>query len=122
MVCGTVGRPCPKVHNDEARLNEIGPFRLPPPCIYLFPATIPSVLLRAFHECFGGRDDELSSVAFEVENRDADLVRKTKISRGGQDRRESSFTAIRRFLARSPTVKMYPKFDGEGLTAASTFG
>lgn len=111
MVCGTVGRPCPKVHNDETRLHEVGPFRLPPPCIYLFPATIPSVrnnpapapqtiadveLLRAFHECFGGRDDELSSVAFEVENRDADLVRKTKISRGGQDRRESSFTAIRR--------------------------
>lgn len=111
MVCGTVGRPCPKLLPSPDRVVEVGQFQLPPPCIYLFPATIPTArnnpspatqtigdveLLRAFHECFGGNDDELSEVAFEVEHRGADLVRKTTITRAGTARRESDFTAIRR--------------------------
>jgi hypothetical protein len=111
MVCGTVGRPCPKLTPTQDRVVAIGDYTLPPPCIYLFPATIPAArnnpspetqkiedveLLRAFHECFGGMSDELSEVAFEVENQGAELVRKTTISRGGSVRRESDFTAIRR--------------------------
>ena len=111
MVCGTVGRPCPKLVAAPERGIAVGQYLLPPPCVYLFPATIPSArnnptpatqtigdveLLRAFHECFGGNDDELSSVTFEVEHRGADLVRKTTISRDRSVRRESDFTPIRR--------------------------
>lgn len=111
MVCGTLGRPCPKVAMEGERLIAVGPYRLPPPCIYLFPATIPSVrnnpspppqtiaeveVLRAFHECFGGRDVELSQVAIEVENRGADISRRTRVTRDNQTCRESGFTAIRR--------------------------
>jgi len=111
MVCGTLGRPCPKLALDPSRITTVGPYNLPPPCIYLFPATVPSVrnnphppaqskddvqILKAFHECFGGHDDELNYVQFEVANQGADVVRTTRIHRGGAEMRASSPTTIRR--------------------------
>lgn len=111
MVCGTVGRPCPKLEGAANRVTAVSHYMLPPPCIYVLPATIPSprnnpkpvaqslddvVLLKAFHNCFGGRDEEVNYVDFEVEHRDADLVRRTRVRRGGAVVRESELTAIRR--------------------------
>jgi hypothetical protein len=111
MVCGTLGRPCPKTANAPERLNSVGPYSLPPPCLYTFPATIPNPrqnaspsaqplsaveLLQVFHDCFGGRKPELNQVDFEVGYRDSDTVRKTTIRRDGETQRESEFTAIRR--------------------------
>jgi hypothetical protein len=113
MVCSTIGRPCPKILTDgnEDRLTEVGAFRLPPPCIYFFPATIPSVrnnpkpsaqtlqdveLLRAFHECFKGRDEELNFVTFEVAHAGIDIVRQTTITRSGVIQKQSGMTAIQR--------------------------
>ncbi len=109
MVCGTIGRPCPKLL-DTTRATDLGPFHTPPPCIYLLPQTIPSVttphataqglgdveLLAAFHACFGGRDEELHQVDFDVEQHGAELVRKTTIRRNGVVAQESEMTAIRR--------------------------
>lgn len=110
MVCSTVGRPCPKLAHTD-RVTEVAEYRLPPPCIYLFPATIPSPrnnprpqaqpiehtpLLNAFHKCFAGNDEELNFVDFEVEYRGTDIVRKTRIRRAGVAVRESDLTAIRR--------------------------
>lgn len=111
MVCGTVGRPCPKIFSEPARTTAVGSFMLPPPCIYLFPATIPSPrnnphpeaqplgdvhFLKALHECFGGRDDELNFVDFVVEYRGVDTVRTTRVRRNGAIVQESQPTAIRR--------------------------
>lgn len=111
MVCGTLGRPCPKLDDSSGRLTEVGAFTLPPPCIYVMPATIPSPrnnpnpppqdienveILKAFHDCFKGQDEEVNSVAFDAENRGADLVRTTRISRDGVVQRESDATPIRR--------------------------
>lgn len=111
MVCGTIGRPCPKLAAHSDCSTTVGPHVLPPPCIYLMPATIPSPrnnphpphrsiddteLLRAFHECFKGRAEELSIVDFEVSHRGSDTVRKTRIIRDGQVVMESNPTAIRR--------------------------
>lgn len=91
MVCGTVGRPCPKIKDDAERVTEAGPLSVPPPCIYMLPATIPSPrnnptpkaqrlddvqLLKAFHECFKGRDEEVNYVDFEVGYHETDTVRK----------------------------------------------
>ena len=42
MVCGTIGRPCPKLFADASRITIVGPYSLPPPCLYILPATIPS--------------------------------------------------------------------------------
>lgn len=111
MVCGTIGRPCPKLGEDDSRITEVGQFALPPPCIYLMPATVPSArnnpnppaqeiqdveLLRAFHECFRGKDEELNYVGFAVSYVGSDVVRKTSVRRGSSLTRESENTAIRR--------------------------
>lgn len=111
MVCGTIGRPCPKLVEHEDRIIDVGPFRLPPPCIYVFPATIPSPrnnphpaaqaiedvqLLAAFQACFGGVPEEINYVNFEVKYRGTDIVRTTHVSRAGVIVQESTATAIRR--------------------------
>ncbi|MGH1466241.1 MAG: hypothetical protein ACRBBQ_12870 [Cognatishimia sp.] len=97
-ICGTSARPCPKLALDPDRATDIGDYRLPPPCIYLFPGTVPSPrnnpnprvntladvgILEAMHQCFGGFDSELNAVSVEVAHRDADTVRTTSIIREG---------------------------------------
>lgn len=111
MVCGTIGRPCPKLIGRPERATQVGPFELPPPCIYVMPATIPSPrnnpnptaqrlqdveLLEAFNNCFQGEGAEVNYVDFEVEYRGADIVRTTTISRDGSVQKSSAPTAIRR--------------------------
>jgi hypothetical protein len=112
MICGTIGRRCPKlaVGDDGKRLTDVGPFRTPPACIYLFPAVIPSQanhharsqeladveLLTAFQSCFQGKAEEVNYVDFEIAVRAANVVRKTTVRRGGAIQRESEMTAIRR--------------------------
>ena len=110
MTCGTIGRPCPKIASDATRVTDLGPFRTPPPCIYLFPATIPTAqelqttarsiesaaLLNAFHLCFNGRSDEINYVDFTLSMNGGELVRKTTVRRAGVAQRESDMTAIRR--------------------------
>jgi hypothetical protein len=111
MVCGTVGRPCPKLSGVQDRLTAVAHYMLPPPCIYVLPATIASPrnnphpvaqalndvqLLRAFHECFRGRDEEVNYVDFELQHQGAETVRKTTIRRDGAIVRESRFTPIQR--------------------------
>lgn len=111
MVCGTIGRPCPKLQADPTRVTTVSHYELPPPCIYVFPATVPSPrnnprpvsqnladvqILQAFNDCFGGRPDEINHVDFEVEHRNTDTVRKTRVRRNGIIVQESAFTSIRR--------------------------
>lgn len=111
MICGTIARPCPKVIEESSRRITVGPYVLPPPCIYTFPATVPSPrnnphppaqrledvqLLKAFHDCFNGHDEEVNYVEFEVRHQGAETVRKTKIIRNDTTQRESDETPIRR--------------------------
>lgn len=112
MVCGTLGRPCPKLAGDNAaRVTELGPYRLPPPCIYVFPSTIPSPrnnpnphaqqiadvhILKGFADCFKVKEEEVSYVTIAVAHDNADTVRSTTISRDGKVEQESKMTAIRR--------------------------
>lgn len=111
MVCNTVGRPCPKVAGELERVTEVAHYRVPPPCIYMLPATIAAArnnphptaqpldavhFLRALHECFRGRDEEVNYVDFDVKNQGADIVRRTRIRRAGAVVRESKFIAIQR--------------------------
>ena len=111
MVCGTVGRPCPKLDQAPERITTVAQYTMPPACIYVMPATIASPrnnprpvaqslddvhLLKAVHECFRGRDEEVNYVDFEVEHRGAETVRKTRIRRAGEVVRESRLTAIQR--------------------------
>jgi hypothetical protein len=111
MVCGTVGRPCPKITEEvPSPLTDIGPFRVPPPCIYMFPAIVPGgaitkaeaqrvadvTLLQAFFTCFRGHEDEVNFVDFEVQAVGAETWRKTTVRRSGIVQAESEMTPIRR--------------------------
>jgi len=112
MMCGTIGRPCPKVINEgpSARLTDIGAFKVPPPCIYIFPSTTPTQgtpsaiapmlnavqLLSAFHSCFSGKAEEINYVDFDLATINNELVRKTTVRRAGTIQQESGMTAIRR--------------------------
>ena len=111
MVCGTIGRPCPKSSADTSRKTVVGPFSLPPPCLYVLPSTIPSPhnnpapsaqeladvqIMQVFNDCFGCRSEEINYVSFDVACKDGDIVRVTRIVRDGQVQRESDPTAIRR--------------------------
>lgn len=111
MVCGTIGRPCPKLQDNPGRKTAIAAYQLPPPCIYLFPGTIPSPrnnpspkgqpiaqveFLQVLHNAFGGRDEELNFVDFSVGYQGNDTVRSTTIRRDGDIVAESNMTAIRR--------------------------
>lgn len=111
MVCGTFGRKCPKSSAAGGFRNVIGQYRLPPPCIYVFPATIASPrnnpsphpqrledvqILNAFVDCFGGSSDEVNFVEFSVRQEQQELVRRTRITRGGTVVHESRPTPIQR--------------------------
>ena len=111
MRCGTIGRPCPKLLSDGSRATAVGPFDLPPPCLYLLPATIPSPrnnpsprpqrmhevqIMQAFNDCFRCKPEEINHVSFTVAHRGVDTVRSTRVVRGGHVQRESKPTPIRR--------------------------
>ena len=111
MVCGNIGRPCPKLLADPSRTTVVGPFSLPPPCLYVLPATIPSPrnnpspppqaladvqIMQAFNDCFGCVEAEINYVSFDVEHQGPDTVRTTRIRREGVIQRASKPTAIRR--------------------------
>ena len=111
MVCGTIGRPFPKVAASPDRVTVVGPYALPPPCLYVLPATIPSPrnnptpeaqsldrvqLLHAFSECFACHGDEINYVSFDVAHRGRDTVRRTSIVRDGTVQHQSKRDAIRR--------------------------
>lgn len=110
-ICGTVGRPCPKLEGASDRITTVAQYQLPPPCIYLMPATVAGPrsnphpvaqslddvqLLKAFHECFGGKQEEINYVDFEVEYQGVNTVRRTRVRRNGEVAKESKLTTIRR--------------------------
>ena len=110
-ICGTIGRPCPKVEGIPGRKTTVAEIELPPPCIYVFPSTIASTrnnphpkaqsldevqLLKAFHQCFKGRDHEVNYVDFEVEHNGPETLRRTRIRRADLLAQESEMTPIQR--------------------------
>lgn len=112
MICGTIGRPCPKLKSlpEATRLTRLGPFETPPPCLYVLPADIPThekplataqsldgvELLAAFHAAFGGLDEEVHYVDFELSGSDEERFRRTTIRRAGVVQHASDMTAMRR--------------------------
>lgn len=112
MICGTAGRPCPKLAalTLSNRTTALGPFTIPPPCVYVLPGQIPSLahpfaaaqsldqveLLDAFHRAFGGLDDEVNYVDIELGEQGDGVFRRTTIRRAGLVQHASEMTAIRR--------------------------
>lgn len=110
-VCGTTWRPCPKLESNASRVTHVGPYSLPPPCLYILPSTIPSPrnnpspqsqqlpdvqIMQAFNDCFRCKSEEINYISFDVAHRDVDTVRTTRILRDGKVQKESRPTAIKR--------------------------
>ncbi len=109
-VCGSTARPCPKLQM-PGRENLVGPYRLPPPCIYLFPDTVPSPrnnpspkpqklnsvkILEILHRVYGGSENELNLVNFTAAQTKRDITRVTEITRDGTVKKISRPTPIKR--------------------------
>lgn len=112
LVCATADRPCPKLvaADADSRLTQVGPFRVPPPCIYVFPSSLPSEskmiaeppplqaveLLDAFHRGFQCRDDETNFVLIEMDTLNGALRRRTTVTRAGAIQKQSKMAGIKR--------------------------
>jgi hypothetical protein len=111
MLCGTIGRPCPKLQADERRATVVGDYRLPPPCIYLFPRTIPDPrnnptppvwtlhqtrFLAALHKAFSGDQKDVTEVHIAAGMANATVTRSTTLTRDGQEIISTKPTRIKR--------------------------
>jgi len=114
MVCGTPGRPCPKLQKDPARSIRLDRGVVPPPCIYLFPRSIPDPrsnpdppcwsltevrLLQALHEAFKGDDEDVVQVHIEARMSGSDVERRTRFLRHATEFSCSSWSPLRRARA-----------------------
>lgn len=111
MLCGTVGRPCPKLVEDASRATTVKHRNIPPPCIYLFPRLVPNPrnnprppmhdlrgieFLAALAETFKCNEDEIMEAQFEVRMSGSQLQRQTTLRRGGAIVEKSDWTELRR--------------------------
>jgi hypothetical protein len=99
-LCGTIGRPCPKLQSEGRKATTVGDHNLPPPCIYLFPRTIPDPrnnvsppvwtlsqtrFLAALHKAFGGDHRDVTEVHIKAGMTGATVNRTTTLIRDGQE-------------------------------------
>jgi len=112
MVCGTEGRPCPKLAAEPDRGVRLASGKVvPPPCIYMFPRRIPDPrnnpdppvwriedvkFLKALGEVFGVREDEVTQVSILARMHGADVQRRTVLLRSGVVVGESGWTTVAR--------------------------
>lgn len=108
-LCGRPGRPCPKIA--EGRGVEVDGVMIPPPCVYLFPRTIPDprnnptpatlrlsevAFAAALLQHFGGDERDVTEVQIEARMREANVERRTTLTRAGRIVRQSGWTELRR--------------------------
>jgi hypothetical protein len=112
MVCGTAGRPCPKLIADATRATRLGEAHLvPPPCLYLFPRSIPDPrnnptpacwqleevqLLHALWTGFSGNAADVVEVRIEARIEGVNTQRRTRFFRAGKEVAASKWASIRR--------------------------
>lgn len=112
MVCGTAGRPCPKLVADAARATPVSATRsVPPPCLYLFPRSIPDArnnprpacwrlaevqLLSALSRGFHGDAADVVRVKIEARIQGVNVQRRTRFFRDRVEIATSEWTSLRR--------------------------
>jgi hypothetical protein len=111
MVCGTKGRPCPKLQANPDRATHLSNRNVPPPCLYLFPRTIPDPrnnpapsthqlhelsFLQSLYDEFNGNQEDIVTVRIETRMAGADVERKTSYYRNNDKIAESNWTELRR--------------------------
>lgn len=110
-LCNTGGRPCPKMEGNPDAGTDLGKRRVPPPCIYVFPRTVPDPrnnpkpgvgklddvkFLRVLHDAFRGGAGDVTQVILEARMEKADICRMTSLVREGIEIFSSEFSPIKR--------------------------
>ncbi len=111
MLCGTKGRICPKLATQPDRCTRVGSFDLPPPCLYLFPRTIPDVrnnpnpvcwkidevrFLKILYDVFKCNAQDVVAIGIEARVSGSDIERRTVWKRDSQIVVKSQWTKIKR--------------------------
>lgn len=111
MRCGAAERKCPKLIANPDAFTEVGPFKLPPPCIYLLPKTVGHVRLnpnpephslesmkfaKALQKTFGGAEADINHVGYELRMNGTSTQRKVRVVRNGVEQKRSNWTTLRR--------------------------
>jgi hypothetical protein len=112
MACGTAGRPCPKLAANANRATQISASRsVPPPCMYLFPRSIPDArnnptpacwqlneiqLLHSLWKGFHGDAADVIEVRIEARIEGVDVQRRTRFFCEGEEMKASKWATIRR--------------------------
>jgi len=111
MLCGTSARPCPKLVSDPTRGSVVGGKTVPPPCIYLFPRSVPDArnnpaprpwaladvqFLNILAQAFPVPSNEAISVEIEVRMDGVNVQRLTRYKSGNVMLHESNWTTVRR--------------------------
>lgn len=110
-LCGGLGRPCPKLAAEASRATRVAGRLLPPPCIYLFPKSVPDPrnnrrprvhklgevkFLAALHAAFRCDANDVTEVHIEAAMSGDTIARSTKLVRNGVEVIASAMTRIRR--------------------------
>jgi len=111
MLCGTKGRPCPKIQKNKSRTTKVESKKIPPPCLYLFPRTIPDPrnnpsppcwkieevsFISALAQCFKADATDIVEVHIQARMKQSDVERQTIYYRNGEKFSESRWTKIKR--------------------------
>ena len=112
MLCGTLARPCPKLAGNLARKTELKDgTNVPPPCLYLFPRTIPDPrnnpspkcwnlkeigLLQAIYNAFSCDAGDLTMVNLDVRMGGNEIQRQTTLVRQNEIVSQSTWAGIKR--------------------------
>ena len=111
MLCGTIGRPCPKLARNHKRATKIGGLVVPPPCIYVLPKTLPDPrnnpspnpwepeklsFVRALFDALPCDASDIVQVRISTRMDGADVERRTTYHRTGSEIATSNWTKIKR--------------------------
>jgi len=111
MLCGTIGRPCPKLQVKRTRTTHVEGMSVPPPCLYIFPRSIPEPrnnphpnpwsidqlsFLSALYREFKCDSADMVSVNIKVRMEGPNIQRRTSYFRDDVLIAESKWTTIRR--------------------------
>ncbi len=111
MLCGKE-RPCPKLKDDASRLVIVSDsFSVPPPCLYLFPRSVPDPrnnpnpggsalrdigFFQALYDVFECDAHDVVSVEIEARMEGANVQRRTTLRRNKEIVRASKWTELKR--------------------------
>ncbi len=113
-LCGNLGRPCPKLLKSPGRATSVDPRRVPPPCLYLFPRSVPDArnnpeppvhtlkelpFLRTLYKAFRCDPEDVTQVQIIAGMVKSDVVRTTKLVRDGVQIVVSRPTKVKRAKA-----------------------